>query len=420
MKKLLFLLVIVHTTFYLLAQTDPGNYDESKVPAYALPDPLVFIDGSKVVTKTDWRRRREEIYKLFGEEVYGIIPEWHGKMEVTLISQKENVFEGLARREELMLKIINGGKELNLLLLIYLPHSSKPVPLFLGYNFYGNHTISSEPDIKLTSSWCRNNETLLITDNKATELSRGMNSSRWAIKEIIKEGYGLVTLHYGDVDPDYNDGFNDGAHALFSRQRDSTSWGSISAWAWGLSRVMDYLETRSDINPKQVVVLGHSRLGKTALWAGASDERFAIVISNNSGRGGASLTRRGFGEPLSFINSVVPYWFCDNFRKYTFKDYLLPVDQHELIALIAPRPVYVASAQDDLWCDPKGEFLSCVGASPVYEFLGMEGFPSMEMPPVNNPVMGTIGYHIRTGNHDVTLYDWKCFMNFADFHFNKK
>jgi hypothetical protein len=420
MKKIFVILLIVNSSLSAMAQKDPGNYDESKVPVYSLPDPLVFSNGKKVADKTDWIRRRDEIYKLFSEEVYGTIPEWHGKIEITPVMSKENVFDGLATREELILEIKNGEKQLNVLLLLYLPHSVKPVPLFLGYNFYGNHTVSSEPDIALTSSWTRNNEAFKISDNKVTELSRGKDTTRWPIKEILSRGYGIVTLYYGDIDPDYDDGFKNGAHALFSQERDSTSWGSISAWAWGLSRVMDYLETRSDIDEGKVVILGHSRLGKTALWAGASDKRFAIVISNNSGRAGASLTRRAFGEPLDYINSAVPYWFCDNFRKYTYNDYLLPVDQHELIALIAPRPVYVASAENDLWADPKGEFLSCVGASPVFKFLGTEGFPARMIPPVNNPVIGTIGYHIRTGNHDVTLYDWQCFMNFADFHFNRK
>ncbi len=418
MKKLIiFLIILVLGISSVVAQQDPGNYDESKVPAYTLPDPLVFNNGSKVLTKRDWVKRREEIHKLFSEEVYGIIPKWHGKLEVISVSPKKNFFDGLATREEVLLKIINGEKELKVLILIYLPNSSKPAPVFLGYNFYGNHTISNEPDISLTSAWTRNNDLYRISGHKAAEASRGMLASRWPIKKILSRGYGLVTLHYGDVDPDDSNGFNNGAHALFAQQRDSTSWGSISAWAWGLSRVMDYLETNPKIDSRKVFLIGHSRLGKTVLWAGASDKRFAMVVSINSGRVGAALTRRIFGEPLEYINTAVPYWFCDNFRKYTGRENLLPVDQHELIALIAPRPVYVASAEDDLWADPKGEFLSCVAASSVYHFLGKMGFPSQTMPSVNHPVIGTIGYHIRTGNHDVTLYDWQCFMDFADFHF---
>jgi len=420
MKKILISFFILVISLSMMAQQDPGNYDESKVPAYTLPDPLVFNDGSKVITKSDWNKRRDEIYKMFGEEVYGIISTWHGKIEITPVSRKENVFDGLATREEVMLHIKNGDKQINVLLLVYIPHSSKPVPVFLGYNFYGNHTITNEPEITLTPGWVRNNNDYKITEHKATEPSRGLFVSMWPLKEILSRGYGLVTLNYGDIDPDDKDEFKNGVHRLFDEQRASTSWGKISSWAWGLSRVMDYLETNPAVNAKQVAVMGHSRLGKTALWAGASDKRFALVISNNSGRVGAALTNRIFGEPLDFMHSAIPYWFCDNFGKYTNKESLVPVDQHELIALIAPRPVYVASAEEDLWADPKGEFLSCVGASPVYKFLGEKGFPVCEMPPVNHPVIGSIGYHIRTGEHDVTLYDWKCYMDFADFHFKNK
>lgn len=417
-------LLFFFTFFFLLSSVlkgqDPGNYDESKVPEYILPDPLVFQDGSKLADKNDWNKRRAEIYSLFSKEIYGIIPDWHGKIEITPVSRKENVLDGLATREEVMLHIKNEINQINVLLLIYIPHSSKPVPAFLGYNFYGNHTITSESDVALTHGWVRNNNGYKITGHRATETSRGLFVSMWPLKEILSRGYGLVTLNYGDVDPDDNDKYTRGANILFNSRRDSTSWGKISLWAWGLSRVMDYLETNQAIDKKKVAIIGHSRLGKTALWAGASDPRFAMVISNNSGRVGAALTKRIFGEPLDFMHSAIPFWFCDHFGKYTGKENLVPVDQHELLALIAPRPVYVASAEDDLWADPRGEFLSCVKASPVYRFLGKEGFPVCQMPPVNQPVFGTIGYHIRTGKHDVTSYDWKCFMDFADFHFERK
>jgi hypothetical protein len=420
MKKILILSTFLSLLFSLSAQQNVINYDESKVPAFTLPDPLVSNDGSKVINSKDWEKRRLEIIKIFENEVYGISPKWEGKLIASEISGNQNALKGMAIRKEIKLTMKNGSKELEMFILLYLPLSSKPVPIFLGYNFGGNHTITGETDIAITSSWMRNNSEAGITQNKASEAGRGKAYSNWQVNEIISRGYGLATIYYGDVDPDFDDGFKNGVHGLYDQAPDQTSWGSIAAWAWGLSRAMDYLVTNPDIDSKKIIVIGHSRLGKTALWAGATDKRFAIVISNNSGCGGAALSNRKFGETVERINSSFPHWFCDNFNKYNGKEEILPVDQHELIAIIAPRPVYVASAEEDKWADPKGEFLSCVYASPVYALLGCKGFPAAEMPPVNSPVIGTIGYHIRSAGHDVKLYDWQQYLDFADLHLKEK
>jgi hypothetical protein len=305
-------------------------------------------------------------------------------------------------------------------LLIYIPNnSSKPVPAFLGFNFYGNHTINSDTGIIITTAWVKNNKEFKISENKATSASRGVREHRWPVSMILDNGYALITAYYGDIDPDYDDGFQNGIHPLFYKKGQTRpgpgEWGSIGAWAWGYSRAMDYIEKDPDISGDKIVIMGHSRLGKTALWAGALDPRFALVISNESGCGGAALSRRRFGETVKRINTSFPHWFCENFKKYNDNEDALPVDQHELIALIAPRPVYITAAQKDKWADPKGMFLACKYASSVYELFDEKGFPENAELITNKPVTGgSIWFHQRAGRHDVTAYDWEQFIKFAD------
>ena len=254
-------------------------------------------------------------------------------------------------------------------------------------------------------------------NNHATDSSRGTTSRLLPIEKIIDRGYGIATIYCGDIDPDFDDGFKNGIQAIYPElQGRGDNFSTMAAWAWGLSRAMDYFETDNSIDSKRVAVIGFSRLGKAALWAGAKDDRFAMVISNESGAGGAKLFHRNLGEKVRRLNTVFPHWYCNNFRMYNDRDSILPFDQHMVIALVAPRPVYVASALEDLNSDPEGEFWGAKAAEPVYRLFKKEGLPASSWPAPNKPVMGQIAYHVRTGKHDMTEFDWSQYLEFADKH----
>ncbi|UCG49440.1 MAG: hypothetical protein JSU94_06585 [Phycisphaerales bacterium] len=411
----------------LSKRSSETNYDEQKVPAYTLPDPLVGSDGSRVTDGRMWRqKRRGEILELFRGHMYGRSPVGRPKdMTFDVFDLDRKALDGAAVRKQVTVSFTGKKDGPGMDILIYLPAPPKePVATFVLLNFGGNHAIHPDTAIRLAKSWMRQRGAGVV-DNRATEKSRGRDRSSYPVEEILKRGYGLATIYYGDIDPDFHDGFKNGVHAAFDKPvgggRAPDAWGSIAAWAWGLSRAVDYFESDGDIDHKRIAVLGHSRLGKTALWAGAEDERFAIVISNNSGCGGAALSRRRFGETVERINRSFPHWFCENFKKYNGREDKLPIDQHMLVALMAPRPVYVASADGDLWADPAGEFLACKHAESVYRLLGAEGLGQGEMPPLDQPVRtGKIGYHVRSGGHALTAYDWRQYMGFADMHFSSR
>jgi hypothetical protein len=418
-KFSLSLVTVFAGSLALFPQIQPAPWNQLTSP---LPDPLRIAGGEAIASSVQWESgRREEVLELFRDHVYGRVP----AMDLEAVYQVRyldmNALSGTAVMKEVEARFSSGGDTLAFSILVLLPGDHPgPAPLFLGLNFNGNHTIHPDPGISLARSWTRNDTDPGIEENRATPESRGSSASRWPVELILSRGYGLATVYCGDIDPDFDDGFRNGIHRLAhgsGAARDPSSWGTIAAWAWGLSRCMDYFEQDADIDAGRVAVIGHSRLGKTALWAGAQDERFALVISNNSGCGGAALSRRDFGESVSVINENFPHWFAAEFRNYGENVAALPVDQHMLMALVAPRPLYVASAGDDDWADPYGEYLSLYYGSRVYGLYGEDPLEQRELPRLDQPlVSGRLGYHIRTGKHDITRYDWEQYLDFADSH----
>ncbi len=390
--------------------------------SHPIPDPFLLTNGKKVETKAQWySERRPELLHFFTTQVYGKTPARPGHLKFKIFDIDKQALSGLATRKQVAILVEAGGKTVRLEMLIYLPNQIKsPVPLFVGLNFEGNQTINKDTAIRITGSWLWDGYKG-VKNNRATNVSRGVAAARWPIKMILKRGYGIATICAADIAPDRKEGYQAGVQSLYPElQKIPDNFATVAAWAWGLSRAMDYFETDEQVDSKRVAVFGWSRMGKAALWAGARDQRFAAVISNESGAGGAKLFHHFSGENIHRLCTIFPYWFCRNFQQYNGKDTVLPFDQHELVALIAPRPVYIASAEEDHNADPCGEFLTAVAVDTVYRFLCGEGFPIKQMPPVNHPVFGRISYHIRSGKHNITPYDWKQYLHFAAIFLRKK
>jgi hypothetical protein len=399
------------------------NYDESKVPPYTLPDPLRRADGTRTASAEQWESRgRPETLGLMEREMFGRAP--RRPALVARVEEEWTPVPGRRVRRKQVAISLNGradGPAMDLLL--YVPADAKgAVPVVFGLNFQGNQGVDKDPGIRLCRSWLREDAGDGIVNNRATEGSRGCEAGRWQIEYAAGRGYGVATVCYGDIDPDFHDEWRNGVHVLYpdiEAKRDGATWGSIAAWAWGMSLGMDWLEREPAVDGKRVIAQGHSRLGKTALWAGAQDVRFAAVISNDSGAGGAALNKRLFGETVGRLNSSFPHWFCGNFRKYSEREAEMAFDAHQLIGLMAPRPVLIVSATEDLWADPKGEFLAGVHAGPVYGLYGKAGLAGPDRPRAMELSGGTVGYFLRTGAHDVTLEDWRAYLDFADRHLKK-
>ena len=403
------------------AQTPANtNYDESQAGSYTLPDPLTFQNGTKVRGAKDWQRRRAEIRGLFEENVFGRSPKASASINYQVFDSDKNALGGKATRKQVTIYFSPKSASPKEDVLIYVPNwAKKPVPLILSLNFSGNQAVIDDLGVKLGTVWDRTTH----LPETAKEDSRGKDKN-FEVQKVLDRGYGFATINYQDVEPDFEGGISHGIRPLFYKsgqtQPAPNDWGAIGAWSYGLSRAMDYLEEDKDIDAKRVALMGHSRLGKTVLWTGAQDQRFAMVLASCPGEGGASLARRNYGETIRNLMDRFPFWFAANLNKYADDPNQLPVDMHELIALSAPRPVYVTGAEDDKWADPKGEFLALVAAGPVYRLLGAQGLGTDQMPALNQPIQHTLAFHYRTGKHEVTDFDWEQFLKFADVYLNNK
>lgn len=393
------------------------NYDESKVPDFVLPDPLICNDGQQVTTADEWEKvRRPEILEIFMSKVYGRTPTDKIDVSYTLLACDSKAMDGKATCKQILFTFTNGKKTIDAILLLYIPnHVQGRVPVFVGYNFMGNQTTTLEPSIYYSPG-------LRFVHGKDSPVwTRGAQKNRWCYDKILERGYAVATMCYHDIYPDRAELRDYSVASLFpdyiSGSKNHDEWEAIGVWAWGSSRIVDYLEREGRIDMSKIAIMGHSRQGKAALWSGAQDSRFKVVISNDSGCGGAALSKRVYGENIARITTVLSHWFCPAFSQYAGNEENLPFDQHEMLALIAPRHLYVASAEGDLWADPKGEYLSAYYTNKVYELYKMKGLDSPVPPAVHQPIMNDVGYHIRAGKHDVTDYDWERFMDFCDLHF---
>ena len=370
------------------------NYVEANVPDYQLPNPLVTNNGTKVADAKTWhQQRRPELMELFRTQVYGRRPNTPFKAKAKVIKTRENVFGLGASGYQCTLTIDAEKGSHSFDFVLFVPKSKQPVPVIVQINnrkFISLDEVDKQPD------------------------------GFWSVKRILEAGFATAAFHTSDVDPDRKDGYEQGIRALLEDpdSDEGSRWKALSAWGWGASRILDHLETMPAIDVKRSAIVGHSRGGKAALWTASEDPRFAIAYSNNSGCGGAALCRRAYGETVKRITSPFPHWFCNNFVKYSDKEDELPVDQHQLVALVAPRSVYVTSADQDLWADPKGEYTSLINAAPVFALLGQDAIDQAEMPALDSPRhQGASGYHIRSGAHNLTEQDWIHFLKFAQSRF---
>ena len=397
----------------------PVNYDESKVGTYTLPDPLVTTKGERVRDAATWTRvRRPEILRMFESIQFGKAPGKPDKVTVDRFDTGTVALGGKAIRRQTTLYFTDDRSGPKAELLSYVPADAKgPVPLLLQISFSPNTNVVDDPGIKPGEMWNR--------DKKRVTAPPASAFGRVDVLPFLSNGIGFATLYYGDIEPDFKGGIPFGIRGRYLKpgqtEPAADEWGAIAAWAWGLRRVMDYLETETAIDARRVALLGSSRLGKTVLWTGATDQRFAVIIASVSGESGAALSRRNYGETVRHMTDSTryDYQFAHNYQSYGQRVNELPMDGHMLVSLIAPRPLLLQTGSTDLWSDPKGEYLSAVAASPVWKLLGKDGLAVAHYPAAGEPVLSTLGYSMHEGRHGILPYDWPIFLQYLQRHLLK-
>jgi hypothetical protein len=397
--------------------------EPAKLPANPdLPDPLLMMNGERVKTKEDWtKKRRPELKALFQHYMYGNMPDAPEKISAKVEREDRKYFDGKATKKEVTIAFGPPDTPKVHLLLVIPNDRKKATPVFVGMNFHGNYTVTKDPTIPLPTAWVPNG-TKGVNDNKASEDGRGVDAAVWDLEDVVGHGYAVATFYCGDVDPDRADK-REGVQVHYLKKGetkpDPNDWGTIAAWSWGLSRAVDYLVTDADLDRERIIAVGHSRLGKAAMVAGAFDERIALIIPHQAGCGGTAPSRGKVGESVKQINDRFPHWFDANFKEFNDKVDRLPFDQNCLVALAAPRPVLFTNGVEDEWANPKGQFQVLQGADSVYRLLGVEGLEAKEMPEPNKLIASRLGYHIRPGKHSMGKEDWKVWIEFADKHLGK-
>jgi hypothetical protein len=432
MKKWILSFLWVSPLFLSAAMASPPKIviSEGEVPAYQLPDVRMLPTGEKIEEAAQWTQvARPALIREFEKTVYGKTPELpvvlgrNDSLEdssrqrpqdaVIMVAENErtrSVFGGKATLRQAELHFRYQGKSARFTVLVFMPRNQeKPVPVFIGLNFWGNHTINANPAISRSPE---------IPSMRVEE--RGSRADRWNVERLIDAGYAVATAFRGEIAPENRELYGTAILRLFEETLDSPRMGAIGAWAWALSRILDYMRPIHEIDEEKAIVIGHSRLGKAALWAGAQDTRFCAVIANCSGAVGAALSRRRFGESMAIITRNFPYWFPAELPLYADNENALPIDQHQLLALMAPRPLLLGSAEEDLWADPQGEYLALLEAQKIYQLFGIEENLPGSLPAVNRSQGEWIRFHRRSGGHDINQTDWDYYLDFANDHLKNK